>query len=147
MGLSCFVLRFIISVRRFIVGQNEYITWGSGSGSSQCPHPVSLVESWGQIVINSEIVKSFYECCDKLCACWWKTYIKMSNEKHYVVLYGGILCTSAFGCIFVCIIVWDCRRYWIRCGGNSVWCAVMYAKTQGICEHLVIYIRTNKRFE
>ena len=48
-----------------MIFRNEYISRGVGSDFSLCPHPVSLVELRDQIVIISEIVKSFYECYDK----------------------------------------------------------------------------------
>ena len=45
---------------------------------------------------------------------------KNSSERHMADLMGGILCTSACGCIFVCMIVWDCRRNLIICDGIFV---------------------------
>ena len=48
--LSHFVGRCRIIVRRLMLGWNEYISRGSGSGYLQCPHTVSLVESRGKTV-------------------------------------------------------------------------------------------------
>ena len=35
---------------------------------------------------------------------------KNSNESHTEGFLGGILCMSVYGCIFVCIVVQDCRQ-------------------------------------
>ena len=64
-GLSCSVIPYRISVWWCILGGDKNILQGAGSGWFQCPHPVSLVEPCEQIVMFSEIVMSFYECCNK----------------------------------------------------------------------------------
>ena len=51
LGLSIFVGCLRISVQRCMLGGDENISLCAGSGSSLCPHPVSLVESCGQIVM------------------------------------------------------------------------------------------------
>ena len=36
-----------------------------------------------------------------------KDVSKNSTEGHLAGFYGALLCTSACGCIFVCMIVWN----------------------------------------
>ena len=31
------------------------------------------------------------------------------SESHIAGFLGGFLCTSVYGCVFVCIFVWDRR--------------------------------------
>ena len=88
----------------------------------------------------------FYECCDKCFVVLMKEACKNINEGHLTGLYCGILCTSACRCIFVCIIVWDCRRNLMICGRLFVSCVIIYVKTWLICDHLLIPIG-KKRFE
>ena len=52
-GLSCFVGRFIISVRRCMLRGDNTISRGAIAGYPVCPNPVSLVELRGQIVMFS----------------------------------------------------------------------------------------------
>ena len=33
-----------------------------------------------------------------------------SSEIHIAGFLGGFLCMSESGCIFICIVVWDCRQ-------------------------------------
>ena len=42
-GLSCFVEKFRISVRRFILSGDKKISQGAVAGYPVCPHPLSLV--------------------------------------------------------------------------------------------------------
>ena len=63
--LSRFVGRCIIGVQWCMLGLEEEISQGAVSGYQVCPHPVSLVKSCSQIVIFLEIVRFFYEFCDK----------------------------------------------------------------------------------
>ena len=49
-----------------MLGGDKNISQGAGSCYSLCTHPVSLVESCGQIVTILKIVRSFYECCEKM---------------------------------------------------------------------------------
>ena len=56
----------------------------------------------------------------------------------------AFLCTSAYGFIFLCIVVWDCRQNGVIWGGIFWWCLFCYESTQVICDHLGIRVRTNK---
>ena len=35
---------------------------------------------------------------------------KDSSERHMVCFLDGFLFTGVCGCIFVCMIIWDCRQ-------------------------------------
>ena len=72
---------------------------------------------------------------------------KNSSERHMADLMGGILCTSACGCIFACIIVWGFRWNWVIWGRIFGWFIVIYGKTRVISDHPVIRVRKNKRYE
>ena len=64
-----------------------------------------------------------------------------SSEIHLVRFLGGILCMSAYGCIFVCIVVWDCIQNGVIWGGllGDIFC---YRIVQVIHVHPVISVRT-----
>ena len=73
------------------------------------PHPLFLVNSCG-VVMFSEMYGvfvnhvKFFVCLLMIDVC-----IKFS-EIHMAGFLGGILCTSAYGCIFVFIVVRDFRQ-------------------------------------
>ena len=33
-----------------------------------------------------------------------------NSERHMAGFLGGVLCTSAYMCIFVCIVLWEYRQ-------------------------------------
>ena len=113
-----------------------------------CSFPIRLFQS--NLVSNLLLFQKFWRVImnvvKNICSCWWKTYVKVSNEGNLAGFYGEILCTSACGCIFVCIFVWEFRRNLIIYGGIFIWCIVIYVYTWVICDHLFIRIST-KSFE
>ena len=67
------------------------------------PHPMFLVKSRG-IVTFSEIYGFFVNDTEK-CVCVLMIYVcRKCSESNMTGFLGGILCTSAYGCIFVCIV-------------------------------------------
>ena len=109
-GLRRFVRHYRISVRWCMLRVYENISQGAVAGSPIFPHPVSSVESCGQNFNVFRNVRSFYECCDKRLCMMMIDKCKNSSECHMEGFLIGFLYISACGCIFVCIIVWDCRR-------------------------------------
>ena len=70
---------------------------------------------FGRIVLPScndfRDCEELYERSDRfVCVMMIDVCKKISCEIHLEGFYGLLLHTSAGRCIFVCIIVWDCRR-------------------------------------
>ena len=71
------------------------------------PHPVFLANSHG-IVMFSKIYGIFVNDVKK-CVCVLIIDLCIKCSKNNMASFlGGILCTSAYGCIFLCIVVKDC---------------------------------------
>ena len=73
------------------------------------PHPVFLAKSHG-IFMFSEICGVFVNDMTK-CVCLLIIDVCINcRESHMAVFFDRILFTSAYGCIFVCIVVWYFRN-------------------------------------
>ena len=64
------------------------------------------------------------------------------SESHMAGFLGGFLCTRTHGCIFICIVVWDCRHNGLTRGGILGLFVFCYGNTHVICNHLVICVCT-----
>ena len=146
-GLISFVGSCKRIVRQGIFRGAEKISRQAVPGSLVFPHPVSLVEFLGQIFIFSVIVRSFYECCDKMIRVLMIDIRQDSSERHMVGFICDFLCTGVYGCIFVCEIVWDYRRSWVTRGGILDDVFVICVKTQVVCNNLDIHVCANKIYE
>ena len=114
-GLSCFICNCSALVRRCVLSddaknQREHFLL------SARPHPMFLVKSRG-IVTFSEIYGVFVNDAKKCVCVLMKNVCTKCSEIHMTVFLGGMLCTSAYGCILVYIGVQDCRKIWVTWGG------------------------------
>ena len=84
------------------------------------------------------------------------------SEIHMAGFLGGVLCTSVYRCIFVCIVVRDCRQsgltqsmvFWMMFIARLIYyypvifvCTdkiYQYGNTQMDCNHLNIHVCANK---
>ena len=54
----------------------------------------------------------------KIFVCVLMIYVCInSGEIHIVGFFGGFLCMIPYGCIFLCIVAWDCRQNGVTRGG------------------------------
>ena len=77
-------------------------------------------------------MKSFNKGFEKCVCALMKDVCITSSEIHMAVFLGGVLCASEYGCIFVCIAVWDCRQNGVTWGGIFGWCVSCYVNIRVI---------------
>ena len=87
----------------------EYFTRDSSGFLGVFPSGIFGIIAWPNCHVFRN-VRSFDECCDN-CFCMMMIYIrKYSSERHMAGFNGGFLCMNVCSCIFVCIIIWECRQ-------------------------------------
>ena len=102
-GLSHFGWRYIVLLLRCVLrgdakNSREYFLL------STLPHPVFLVKSCG-VAIFQKCVNCFVNYVTKcVCVLMIDVCVKFS-ESHMSVFLGRLLCTSAYRCIFIYIVV------------------------------------------
>ena len=168
-GLSCFVGRFRISILGWMLKGDNNISRGAVMGTSMFPHPVSLVELRGQIVMFSEMWGVLWMLWQKMCACWWETHVKIivkgiwwsfmvgfyeqmcAGVYLYVQLYGTVDETEWHEAGFsddvfvICGKTWVIWYHFVICvNTNKIY---EYRKMRVICNHLVVHVHTNKYTE
>ena len=107
------------------------------------PYPIFLVNVCG-VVMFSEMWGFFMNNVTK-CVCMLMIDICINcSGGHTAGSIGRIVCTSDYGCVFVCIVVWDCIHNRVTRGGLSRWCVFWYGNVQVIFDDPFICVRTNK---
>ena len=130
-GLSCFVGWCRRSVWQCMWRGDKNISRWAVMVSSMWPHPFSLVELRGQIVMFSEMWGVLMNVVKKYSACWWYTYVKNSSEMNMVDFHGRFLWKNVCRCIFVCIIVWYFTRNQVAWDGLFGLCVCNLRKEAG----------------
>ena len=93
-----------------------------------CLHPIFVVNSTGIVMFSemcgvfvNDVIKFIFDMMIDVC-------IKCV-KIHMADFLGGNLFTILYDCIFVCILVWECRHSRLRRGRNFGWCFLLWKST------------------
>ena len=95
-GLSCFRWRCSVLLQQWVLSVDVKNSWGHLLWSA-CLHPVFLAKLRGKL-------------CRK-CVCLLMISVCINcSDIHIAGFLGMILYTSVYRCIFIFLVVWDCRQ-------------------------------------